>query len=49
MGPAGIDALERDRVIHVDVPTLGHRSAFIGAVLRELPGAQVGAQTVRLL
>src|SRR5690349_14044971 len=45
---AGIDALERDRVVRVDVATLGHRSAFVGAALRELPGAQVGVQTVRL-
>jgi hypothetical protein len=36
-----IDRVERDREIEVSVASLRYRSAFIGAVLRELPGAQV--------
>lgn len=43
-----IDILERDREVRIDVPTVGYRSAFIGAALRELPGTHVGDQTVRL-
>jgi len=37
------DALDRLRAtgeLRIDVPTVGHRSAFIGAVLRELPGTR---------
>ena len=36
-----IDLLVREGEITVDVPTLGHRSAFIGAFLATLPGAVV--------
>lgn len=34
-----LDALERDREIVVDVPTLGYRSEFVGAVLATFSGA----------
>ena len=34
-----IDLLERDGEVTINVETLGYRSSFIGAVLRELPGA----------
>jgi hypothetical protein len=36
-----IDRIERDREIEISVASVGYRSAFIGAVLQELPGAQV--------
>lgn len=36
-----MDQLERDGAITIDVATVGHRSAFIGAVLSTLPGATV--------
>lgn len=36
-----LDRLERDGEIEISVPSVGYRSAFIGAVLRELPGAEV--------
>jgi hypothetical protein len=36
-----MDQLERDGEIVIDVPTVGYRSAFIGAVLSSLPGAVV--------
>jgi hypothetical protein len=35
------DILERDGEIMIDVATVGYRSAFIGAVLKTLPGANV--------
>lgn len=34
---AGIDALSRDGTVTVDVETLGHRSAFVAAMLLTLP------------
>jgi hypothetical protein len=34
-----MDQLERDGEIVIDVETVGYRSAFIGAVLRTVPGA----------
>lgn len=37
----GIDLLVREGEIAVDVPTLGHRGAFVGAVLATLPGTVV--------
>jgi hypothetical protein len=43
-----IDILERDGEVGINVSTVGHRSAFVGAVLRELPSAQVGDQSIRL-
>jgi hypothetical protein len=43
-----IDILERDGEVGINVPAVGHRSAFIGAALRELPGAQVGNQSIQL-
>jgi len=36
-----LDRLERDGQIEISVPSVGYRSAFVGAVLRELPGAKV--------
>lgn len=36
-----LDRLERDREIEISVRSLRYRSAFVGAVLRELPGAEV--------
>ena len=35
-----IDLLERDGEVRIDVPTVGYRSAFIGAVLATLPGVE---------
>ena len=47
---AAIDLLERDGEVRVNVETVGHRSAFVGAVLATLPGAVVltNPQRVRL-
>ena len=36
-----LDRLDRDREIEISVASVGYRSAFIGAILRELPGAEV--------
>lgn len=36
---AALDELGKTGDLLIDVPTVGHRSAFIGAVLRTLPGA----------
>jgi hypothetical protein len=36
-----MDQIERDCEIEISVQSVGHRSAFLGAVLRELPGAEV--------
>lgn len=36
-----LDRLERDRELEISVASVRYRSAFIGAVLRELPGAEV--------
>jgi hypothetical protein len=36
-----IDRLERDREIEISVASVRYRSAFIGAVLKQLPGARV--------
>jgi hypothetical protein len=38
---AALDRLYAAGEVRVDVPTLGHRSSFIGAVLRELPEVDV--------
>jgi hypothetical protein len=38
-----IDRLESEGEIEISVESVGHRSAFVGAVLRELPGAEVRA------
>jgi hypothetical protein len=37
----GLDLLTAHRSVRVSVEELGHRSAFVGAVLATLPGAQV--------
>jgi hypothetical protein len=44
---AGIDLLEQGHEVAVDVETLGHRGAFVGAVLATLPGAVVHPTTPR--
>lgn len=36
-----LERIERECAVEVSVQSLGYRSAFIGAVLRELPGAEV--------
>ena len=36
---AAADRLDAEREVEVSVASLGHRSAFIGAVLASLPGA----------
>jgi hypothetical protein len=36
-----LDRIDRDREIEISVDSVGYRSAFIGAVLQELPGAEV--------
>jgi hypothetical protein len=43
----GIDLLASGDEVTVDVETLGHRGAFVGAVLATLPGAVVLATTPR--
>ena len=42
-----IDLLVREREITVDVGTLGHRGAFVGAFLATLPGVVVRPTTPR--
>ena len=36
-----LDRIERDWEIEISVQSVGYRSAFIGAVLQELAGAEV--------
>ena len=43
-----LDRLREERVISIDVDSVGYRSAFIGAVLRELPDARVEGLRIRL-
>lgn len=47
----GIDRLETEGSLVIDVPTLGHRSAFVGAVLLQIPDVVKGPepQTVHLV
>jgi hypothetical protein len=40
-----LDRFERDREIEISVESVGYRSAFVGAVLLELPDASVIAGT----
>ena len=42
-----IDLLVRDGAVEVTVEAIGHRSAFVGAVLVTLPGAVVEPTTPR--
>jgi hypothetical protein len=44
-----LDRLVRDGVVDINVESVGYRSAFIGAVLKEVPGAAAGHGSVRLL
>lgn len=49
---SGLERLLETREIEVSVPSLGYRSAFIGAVLLSLPGAvlvQVTPPRIRLV
>ena len=45
---AALDALSETGDLLVDVPTVGHRSAFIGAVLRTLPGVEATTRPRRI-
>jgi hypothetical protein len=36
-----LDLLRRDGAVTIDVPTLGHRSSFVGAVLADRPGVTI--------
>lgn len=45
MVQAALKRLYREGAVPVDVETLGYRSAFVGAVLRTLPGASLEAGT----
>lgn len=42
---AAMELLEQDGEVMIDVETVGHRSAFIGAVLASLPGATTSGRT----
>jgi putative restriction endonuclease len=44
-----LDSLRAVGELRVDVPTVGHRSAFIGAVLQTLPGARVEQAPQRII
>lgn len=44
-----LDRLERDGEIEVSVPSIGYRSAFIGAVLQTLPGASATTRPRRIV
>lgn len=43
-----LDRLVTDREVRISVPSVGYRSAFIGAVLSQVPGALVDGRLVRL-
>jgi hypothetical protein len=43
-----LDRLVTDGIVDISVPSVGYRSAFIGAVLSRVPGAVVGDGLVRL-
>jgi hypothetical protein len=46
---AALRRLKRDGIVDVNVATLGYRSAFVGAVLAQLPGARiVGGSPARI-
>ena len=38
---AALDRLEADGEVEISVAAVGYRSAFIGAILREVAGAEV--------
>jgi hypothetical protein len=44
----GLDQLNRSGHIRVDVQTLGHRSAFVGAVLSRLPNVEIETNPQRI-
>jgi hypothetical protein len=44
----GIDRLRQDGMVRVHTDVLGHRSAFVGAVLATLPGASVTREPARI-
>jgi hypothetical protein len=45
---AALDALAESGDLQINVPTVGHRSAFIGAVLRTLPGVVASTRPRRI-
>ena len=45
----GLDVLRSGRSVHVDVDELGYRSAFVGAVLKALPGTAVEGPPWRIV
>ena len=46
---SALDTLERDGEVVIEVGTVGHRSAFIGAVLATLPGARTAVAPRRVM
>jgi hypothetical protein len=44
-----LDSLRAVGELRIDVPSAGHRSAFIGAVLQTLPGARVEQGPQRII
>jgi putative restriction endonuclease len=44
-----LDLLDANGEVRIDVSTVGHRSAFIGAVLREVPGAEARSNPQRVI
>ncbi len=45
---AALDRLVEERVVVISVESVGYRSAFVGAVLAQVPGLVAGQGTVRL-
>lgn len=44
-----IDRLFADKEVEISVPSLGYRSAFVGAVLLSIPGTRRGANPARVV
>ena len=45
---SALDPLVEERVVDISVESVGFRSAFVGAVLAQVPGAIAGHGAVRL-
>jgi hypothetical protein len=45
---SALDRLMRDGEVEISVESVGYRSAFVGAVLSQVPGAIAGAGSVRM-
>jgi len=45
---AALDRLVEEGVVDISVESVGYRSAFVGAVLAQVPGAIAGQGSVRL-